>query len=40
LATGGTDNIVKIWDVSTGEDKLTFTGHGGMIQSLNWNHDG
>jgi len=40
LATGGTDNVVKIWDVSTGDDKCTFTGHGGIIQSLNWNYDG
>jgi len=40
LATGGTDYVVKIWDVSTGEDKFTFTGHGGIIQSLNWNYDG
>jgi len=40
LATGGTDYVVKIWDVATGDDKCTFTGHGGIIQSLNWNYDG
>jgi coronin-1B/1C/6 len=40
LATGGTDYAVKIWDVTTGDDKLTFSGHGGIIQSLNWNYDG
>jgi len=24
----------------TGQDKLTITGHGGLIQSVNWNYDG
>jgi len=40
LATGGTDYAVKLWDVSTGDEKNTFTGHGGIIQSLNWNYEG
>jgi len=40
LATGGTDYAVKIWDVSNGEDKFNWTGHGGIIQSLSWSYDG
>jgi coronin-1B/1C/6 len=40
LATGGTDYAVKIWDVSTGDEKFNFGGHGGIIQSLNWNYEG
>jgi coronin-1B/1C/6 len=40
LATGGTDYAVKLWDVSTGDEKNTFTGHAGIIQSLNWSYDG
>jgi len=40
LATSGTDYDLKIWDVTTGQDKLTVGGHGGIIQSINWNYDG
>jgi len=40
IATGGTDFAVKIWDVSTGDEKINYTGHAGIIQSLNWNYDG
>jgi len=40
LATGSTDYLVKIWDVTTGDDKITWTGHNGIIQSLNWSYDG
>jgi coronin-1B/1C/6 len=40
LATGGTDYMVKIWDVQTGDEKTNLQGHGGMIQSLNWNYNG
>jgi len=40
LATGGTDYAVKIWDVTAGEEKFNFQGHGGIIQSLNWNYEG
>jgi len=31
---------VKLWDVSTGDEKANITGHGGIIQSLSWNYDG
>jgi len=40
LATGGTDYVIKLWDITRGEEKNTFIGHGGIIQSLNWNYDG
>jgi len=40
LATAGTDYDVKIWDVTTGQDKVTVGGHGGIIQSVNWNYSG
>jgi coronin-1B/1C/6 len=40
LATAGTDYDLKIWDITSGQDKLTVGGHGGIIQSLNWNYNG
>jgi hypothetical protein len=40
LATGGTDYAVKLWDITNGDEKSTFTGHGAIIQSLNWSYDG
>jgi len=40
LATAGTDYDLKIWDVTTGQDRITVGGHGGIIQSLNWNYSG
>jgi len=40
LATAGTDYDLKIWDVSCGKDVITVGGHGGIIQSLNWNYTG
>jgi len=40
LATAGTDYDLKIWDVTSGVDKITVGGHGGIIQSLNWNYTG
>jgi len=40
LATAGADYDLKIWDVSTGQDKITVQGHGGIIQSVNWNYTG
>jgi len=40
LATGAQDYDVKIWDITTGQDKLTVAGHGGIIQSCSWNYNG
>jgi len=40
LATGGQDYKIKVWDVTTGQDKLTVEKHGGVIQSVAWNYNG
>jgi coronin-1B/1C/6 len=40
LATAGQDYDIKVWDISSGECKNTTAGHGGIIQSLEWNYDG
>jgi len=40
LSTAGQDYDIKIWDVQTGECKNTVAGHGGIIQSMEWNYDG
>jgi len=40
LATTGQDYEVKIWDISTGTDALTVSGHGGIIQSCDWDYEG
>jgi len=40
VATAGQDYDVKIWDISNGESTSTTAGHGGIIQSLEWNYDG
>jgi len=40
LATAGQDYDIKIWDISNGKDVNTTSGHGGIIQSLEWNYDG
>jgi len=40
IATGSADFLVKIWDVTTGEEKISYSGHGGVINSINWNYDG
>jgi len=40
LATAGQDYDIKIWDISSGDCKSTTAGHGGIIQSLEWNYDG
>jgi coronin-1B/1C/6 len=40
LATAGQDYDIKIWDISSGDAKSTTSGHGGIIQSMEWNYDG
>jgi len=40
VATGGTDPLVKIWDVSTGDEKFSIGGHTAIISSVAWNYDG
>ncbi len=34
LATGGADNVVKVWDASTGRELRVLRGHTGWIKSL------
>ncbi|MYF72945.1 MAG: hypothetical protein F4175_06030, partial [Gemmatimonadetes bacterium] len=33
LASGSDDNTVKLWDVSTGQERATFTGHTDWVSS-------
>jgi WD40 repeat protein/serine/threonine protein kinase len=40
LATGASDNVVKIWDMATGEPVVTCTGHDDDIWSLEYSPDG
>jgi U3 small nucleolar RNA-associated protein 13 len=36
LATGGSDGIVKIWDIRAGYTTHTFHGHGGVVSALHF----
>jgi WD40 repeat protein len=40
LATGRDDGIVKLWDVSTGQETVTFKGHTGRIRGADFSPDG
>ena len=40
LATTSADFLVKIWDISTGQEKFELGGHGEIIQSISWNYEG
>jgi WD40 repeat protein len=40
LATGSDDGIVKLWDVSTGQETVTFKGHTGQIRRAEFSPDG
>jgi len=40
IATGSADFLVKIWDVTSGDEKISYANHGGIINSINWNYDG
>jgi len=40
IATAGTDNEVKVWDVEKGDAKFTTSAGSNIIQSLDWNYDG
>jgi WD40 repeat protein len=40
LVTGGSDNIIRVWDVSTGEQLMTFSGHSGEVLSVDVSPDG
>src|SRR6185437_5708307 len=40
LATGGTDNTIKIWDFASQRELITLTGHTANIESLDFSPDG
>ena len=40
LATGLTDGIVKIWDLTTGQETLTLKGHTSRVTGLAFDPDG
>jgi len=40
LASGGDDNIVKLWEVESGEERVSLRGHGKGIASLVYSTDG
>lgn len=39
LASGYSDTTVKVWDASTGEQRLPLSGHEGSVNSVDWNAD-
>jgi len=40
LATGSADHTVKLWDISTGDEKQTITGNTETLQDMQWSYDG
>lgn len=40
LGVGYSDGSVRVWDVHTGEEEVTFTGHKNAVTSLNWDKAG
>ena len=40
MASGSYDHTVKIWNVKTGYNLMTLTGHTGGVDSVNFSPDG
>ena len=40
IATGSYDGAVKLWDVSTRQELLTFSGSGSILSTARWSADG
>jgi len=40
LATGGYDNVLRLWDVTTGRKRAELTGHSDRIESVAFSPDG
>jgi len=38
--SGGVDDTLKLWDVASGKELRTFTGHSGMVESVAFSPDG
>ena len=40
LASGSSDTTIRLWDIATGVQQQTFTGHGGSVDSVAFSLDG
>ena len=40
LATGGSDRLVKLWDLANGHEKMTLSGHADQVRVLAFSPDG
>jgi len=40
LLSSAADFTIKLWDISTGQEKVNLSGHQDTIQSLSWNWNG
>jgi WD40 repeat protein len=40
LASGGTDGVVRVWDVPSGHERRALRGHTGAVSALAWRVDG
>jgi WD40 repeat protein len=40
VVSGGLDGTVRLWDVTTAQERATLQGHGGMVGSLGFSADG
>ncbi|HXW04953.1 MAG TPA: protein kinase [Vicinamibacterales bacterium] len=40
LASGSADRVLRVWDLSTGQEVAGFAGHSNRITSLDWSRDG
>jgi WD40 repeat protein len=40
IASGGGDGAVRVWQVATGKDLDTFTGHTDLVYAVAWSPDG
>ena len=40
VASGNHDNTIRLWDVDTGNNKMTLTGHTEWIRSIAFSPDG
>jgi WD40 repeat protein len=36
LAAGGSDNVIRIWDLASGKEQSQLVGHTGSVTTLAW----